>query len=114
MDLTYTSENETPSQSPNDSTADDFHTTARYLYDLELDSSGQIIGGEWYHDAHPNFMWMPEPGAAPTSDAEDEAKGLWDGTGTIPASWTSAAQSAASKAQPLAKFVEVLEKMSKE
>jgi hypothetical protein len=35
----------------------------RYLYDLELDFSGKIIGGEWYQNAHPDFLWTPAKGA---------------------------------------------------
>lgn len=30
-----------------------------YIYDLEVESNGKIIGGEWYHTAHPDFIWTP-------------------------------------------------------
>ncbi|OZG75398.1 hypothetical protein BTA51_03200 [Hahella sp. CCB-MM4] len=37
--------------------------SVRYMYDLELDSEGNIIGGEWYTNRHPDFLWTPAPGA---------------------------------------------------
>jgi hypothetical protein len=30
----------------------------RYWYDLELDSTGKIIGGEWHSQVHPDFLWV--------------------------------------------------------
>jgi hypothetical protein len=27
------------------------------FYDLELDDHNKIVGGEWYHQAHPDFLW---------------------------------------------------------
>ncbi|MBI2026653.1 MAG: hypothetical protein HYS98_02430 [Deltaproteobacteria bacterium] len=30
---------------------------ATYLYDLELDKDGNIVGGEWYSNLHPDFIW---------------------------------------------------------
>jgi hypothetical protein len=29
----------------------------RYVYDLELDAQGNVVGGEWYGD-HPDFLWL--------------------------------------------------------
>ncbi len=37
----------------------DLRTTVHYHYDLELDAKGEILGGEWYQNAHPDFIWMP-------------------------------------------------------
>ncbi|MEZ4871803.1 MAG: hypothetical protein R2827_06055 [Bdellovibrionales bacterium] len=37
----------------------------QYTYDLELDENKKIIGGEWYNHAHPDFLWVPIPGAKP-------------------------------------------------
>ncbi|OFZ18538.1 MAG: hypothetical protein A2Z20_08705 [Bdellovibrionales bacterium RBG_16_40_8] len=48
-----------PRNRAEDSPARDSHQTAVYHYDLELDSRGRIIGGEWYQNKHPDFIWMP-------------------------------------------------------
>ncbi|WP_020410181.1 pre-peptidase C-terminal domain-containing protein [Hahella ganghwensis] len=37
--------------------------SVRYMYDLELDANGEITGGEWYTNRHPDFLWTPAPGA---------------------------------------------------
>ena len=34
-----------------------------YYYDLELDKKGNILGGEWYNNNHPDFLWTPTPQA---------------------------------------------------
>ena len=56
MDLTYVSET-APSAGATDRPANDALVTIHYLYDLELDSAHNIIGGEWYSNAHPGFLW---------------------------------------------------------
>jgi len=41
---------------------EDFTGHDRYEYILELDSDGNIVGGEWlpdYIDHHPDFLWLP-------------------------------------------------------
>ena len=45
---------------------DDFHS-AYYVYDLELDQYGRIIGGEWYSNKHPDFLWTPYEGTSAES-----------------------------------------------
>jgi hypothetical protein len=42
---------------------------------LELDSKNNIIGGDWFTNAHPNFMWMP--------DINKNVSGVSDGNFTI-------------------------------
>jgi hypothetical protein len=39
-------------------------STARYKYDLELDAEFNIIGGEWYHNLHPDFLWVATKNAS--------------------------------------------------
>ena len=53
MDLTYVVEN-TPTHHISSYNP---KTTVNYLYDLELDENFKIIGGEWYQNAHPDFLW---------------------------------------------------------
>ena len=43
---------------------------ARYLYTLELDSTGKIIGGEWHQNAHPDFLWLAPPGTRAVATGE--------------------------------------------
>jgi hypothetical protein len=62
MEVSYLVET-APSQHSPDSPQRDRVTKATYLYDLELDFSGKIIGGEWYQNAHPDFLWTPAKGA---------------------------------------------------
>ncbi len=37
----------------------DYVTSVRYRYDLEINRRGSIIGGEWYSNKHPDFLWTP-------------------------------------------------------
>ncbi len=45
--------------------------TVKYTYDLELDEKTNIIGGEWYSKAHPDFLWTPELNASPKTSGDD-------------------------------------------
>ncbi len=56
MIVTYIIEN-----SPNkDENQESEFATAEYDYDLELNDKMEIIGGEWYSDNHPDFLWVPD------------------------------------------------------
>ena len=61
MSVTYISEN-----SP---TLAEFQEVSfvktEYYYDLELDEQNNIIGGEWYTDKHPDFLWVAKKGTFP-------------------------------------------------
>jgi hypothetical protein len=112
MDVNYVVENESPTSASTDSPAQDVFANVRYFYDLELDSHNQIIGGEWYHNAHPDFVWMPEPGSKAVSVADEDVREAWSGKDPVPASWQKAAQTAAQSAQPLAKVIERLQNLA--
>ena len=61
MLVTYVSEN-----SPSISEFQETNlTSVEYLYDLELDSQNIIIGGEWYSENHPDFLWIADKNAFP-------------------------------------------------
>jgi hypothetical protein len=51
----------------------------RYVYDLELDENNIIIGGEWYQNQHPDFLWVPKKNAKPYSVIDMNLNTLnWD------------------------------------
>jgi hypothetical protein len=111
MELTYVSEN-SPSTDPTDSPETDAQVTVHYLYDLELDARGAIIGGEWYSTAHPGFLWTPVVGAEARSDGDELVDGGWDGSSALPASWLGPLKASARLGQPLAHVVGALEALS--
>ena len=96
-----------PSTQSTVSAQDDDQRSAEYIYDLELNSAGQIMGGEWYTAHHPDFLWQPISSRTTTA-SDDEAAGEWNLGQPLPYSWQRAAESAATLRQPLAKIVEAL------
>lgn len=52
-----------PTEDETDSEWKDESHSAYYAYDLELDENGKIIGGEWYTNKHPDFIWSPYEGS---------------------------------------------------
>jgi hypothetical protein len=79
-----------------------------YFYDLELAGDGRILGGEWYVNRHPDFLWSPPPGARATTPGDAFAKGTWDAQQPVPAGWQRAAQRTSAMGLPLARIVEAL------
>jgi hypothetical protein len=114
MDLTYVKETE-PTHAVTDSPDKDYVSTVRYLYDLELDEDGNIIGGEWYHVAHPDFLWTPAPGDLPTTAGDRLVGGHWRGTTPMPETWRKAAHTTSNSAgAPLAKIVKILSEIARD
>ena len=100
-----------PSHAPTDSPARDAIHEVRYAYDLELNAAGEIIGGEWYTNRHPDFLWTPSVDARAKTSADAFARGAWDPNQPLPESWRNAASRAAASptsAAPLARIVEGL------
>jgi hypothetical protein len=56
-----------PTGANKDSPSNDGVVSVQYIYDLEVDANGNIIGGEWYQKAHPDFMWTPTSNADVTT-----------------------------------------------
>lgn len=80
----------------------DITKTLRYFYDLELDAKGNVIGGEWYTSAHPDFIWTFAPGSQARARADLEIDPReWMTSGPVPSHWTSAAQRASAAGIPL-------------
>lgn len=76
--------------------------TQRYIYDLELDSEFNVVGGEWYTRTHPDFIWGYAADAVPLAPQDLDLNSTdWDVSKPIPASWTRAAQGASAQGMPL-------------
>lgn len=97
-----------PSQAQTTSAADDATTLVDYFFDLELDGAGRVVGGEWYLNRHPDFLWTPAPGKRAITPADAFATGIWDGAGPVPVAWRAAAARAGAEGLPLARIVEQL------
>jgi hypothetical protein len=111
LEFTYLTET-APSHSNNDTSNEDSRIAMRYIYDLELDSDQRIIGGEWYHNAHPDFLFVPARNSRAYSFGDPLLDSWlaprWDGNGPVPQLWTRAALTSSVRGQPLASVVETL------
>ncbi|MGE3756279.1 MAG: hypothetical protein AB7H97_00905, partial [Pseudobdellovibrionaceae bacterium] len=64
-----------------------------YLYDLEIDRDGKIVGGEWHLQSHPDFIWVPRVNSAPYSPMDKSLDiTAWDGISKLPQDWAEAAR----------------------
>lgn len=98
-----------PTQRETDAPRHDAIQYVEYLYDLELDSKGTILGGEWYQNIHPDFLWTAPTTSRALSNFDRQATGEWDTDQVIPATWRAAAKaSAQAQGAPLAVIVEHL------
>jgi hypothetical protein len=93
----------------------DLRGQAAYEYELELNAAGDIIGGEWVNDLHPDFVWTPSPGARALSlgDRWLELVGdrvVWDPSRPVHGRLKTAAKGSAEYRQPLARIVNALVK----
>lgn len=111
MEVTYVIELHANSDLTDDESQDALQTV-QYIYDLEIDAQGKIIGGEWYQNAHPDFIWAPDDNARAVSVAERALIGTWEGTTAPPEIWETPARFAARYGQPLASIVENLIRIS--
>ena len=102
MDTTYVKEIQ-PSQQLN---RKNVTKTVRYVYDLELDENKNIIGGEWYSNAHPDFIWtFYSEAQAKAKEDENLINNSWKKDAPIPSSWTTYAKSASARGIPLYSFI---------
>lgn len=79
-----------------------------FIYDLELDENYNIVGGEWYSEDQPDFLWTlaDELKARTREDIQDF--GMWDGTGPMPANISQSAISASQRGKVMATIVDKL------
>lgn len=66
MDVSYVVETEPRHGVP----VEDLVTTVTYRYDLELDVDNKIVGGEWYTNLHPDFLWTRRGNVKPTNTVD--------------------------------------------
>ena len=87
--------------------------TTGLQYDLELDESGRVIGGEWISGDHPDFFWtVPQSLRGDTlGDRLLGPEASWS-SGPVPAEWAQPIQLSAKKLQPLSKIVNRLVELS--
>jgi hypothetical protein len=115
MQVTYGVES-TPMQKDFETPEDDRFSEAYYMYDLELNEKGEIIGGEWYHNNHPDFLWSAPLGTRALTSADHYilSQKNWDGKSPLSKQWKELAVQSATQGQPLAKIVESLIELSRE
>lgn len=106
-----------PTATLTDSPSQDKRVAVKYIYDLELDRSGNIIGGEWYQRQHPDFLWTSVKDSRPNSVGDEYLSRLgnipaWDGQSAVPAQMTKAAQYSSQYGQPLARVLDTLQALS--
>lgn len=112
MELTYSFE-QNPTHRNVDSHAYDILQTVVYRYDLELDEEGDVLGGEWYQNKHPDFLYTPIPNSKAMSAFDTRNLSEWNPLdGPIPSDWSKVGQEAAKHKLPLAKIVETLFNLS--
>ncbi len=98
-----------PEQEDKDPRRDSKSIFAIYRYDLELDSDGKIIGGEWYSNRNPDFLWFPEDSADPKATFDYLIQSSWDPSRTsLPADWIESANSSAEKGQVSSNILKAL------
>jgi hypothetical protein len=117
MELTYGVESR-PLQLEDERSVQPETRTVQYRYDLELNAAGEILGGEWHSNVHPDFLWVPALGAAPLTvgdlwlDSHPEA-GNWDPFHALTPPWMKAAVESARRTQPLLRLVRGLIEQSR-
>lgn len=77
MEIGYVVENQ-PAALDLDLQTDEYITRVDYIYDLELDENLNIIGGEWYQNLHPDFLWSPPKGYRAMALGDYYMQGVWE------------------------------------
>lgn len=120
MKLIYIAETP-PNHELKDSDAKDRKVAVNYLYDLELDEKDYIIGGEWYTNLHPDFIWTPVEKKTPSTAGDEyldkilNYHGRWRNMKNkpIPPQWRESAIKTSVQGVPLKNIVESLVKRSR-
>ena len=101
-----------PRQTQMDSEFYDGIKEVTYLYDIEQDNQGNVLGGEWYSNAHPDFLWSPLKGTRVTTKTDQYISSLgtykWSAEKVVPPTVTKFVNYASRRGSPLAIIVEGL------
>jgi hypothetical protein len=111
MEVTYVREN-MPYHEMDYDEAQDVTTTVQYVYDLELNEQGVVIGGEWYQNAHPDLMWKSSLNERAVSVEDYRLSGDWSAGAAVPVAWARAARSASRYGQPISKIIDSMLKQA--
>jgi hypothetical protein len=91
-----------------DSALEDRIREVDYEYELEVDASGKVVGGEWRSREQPDFIWMADRNATPWSEQSvyalprlSNGDWAWDGKSAVPDDWIRAAREDASWSPPV-------------
>ncbi len=79
MEVTYVVETEPRSGEP----YPDSLSKVTYWYDLELDAQNNIVGGEWYSNYHPDFLWTKKRSSRPQNTIDSTISRLIDPKATV-------------------------------
>jgi hypothetical protein len=89
--------------------------TLRYYYDLELDENNEVIGGEWYANSHPDFIWTYDANALAAAYGDSKINSTEWIVGTpVPSNWASAIQQSSARGEPMAAVINGILAMSPE
>ena len=78
---------------------------------VTLDAEGNIIGGTWRYNIHPNFIWRPDE-KLDIKGVSDDAAAAFDGRSSTLKTYTSLVRASSNKGQILKSFIVWLAKAS--
>ena len=107
MTINYVAET-APDHTPTDDPGNDRLVAVQYYYDLELDAEGNIVGGEWYQNAHPDFAWVPEEDESSSSVGDSGVNLNGPLTAKLSANLTPYAVYGSQNGQPLTAVIQSL------
>ncbi|MCO4795608.1 MAG: hypothetical protein KC493_17955 [Bacteriovoracaceae bacterium] len=110
MNVSYIAETQ-PTHRTFDNDSYDLESRVTYRYDLEVDAEGNIVGGEWYSNKHPDFLWTPPVGTKAKSWVEAQYPQYisdYDTDGVVGEKLQYVAPYASKSGQPLAEILEKL------
>ncbi|MBL7557892.1 MAG: hypothetical protein JNM24_18835 [Bdellovibrionaceae bacterium] len=90
------------------------YQTHTFIYDLELDENYDVIGGEWYSEDQPDFIWTFADDLKARTREDLQDFGVWDGNGPLPANIAQSAVSASQRGKVMATIVDKLHSKSLE
>lgn len=83
--------------------------TLRFVYDLELNGAGEVLGGEWYANSHPDFLWTFGKDDQARAKEDNSLDGEdWQPPRAVPAYFTDYARRASARGEPLFSFLSKL------